>query len=136
MKALPETLEHVKSALVTPALCVPAMDVVLPGFRNMPEVFATAKMVAFIELACIEALAPYLAGDERTLGTALNVTHRAATPVGMRVTARVRLHARHGRRLLFHIECHDEKEPIGAGKHERTLVDLERFRERLEHKRR
>lgn len=130
----PAGLAHAKSVVVAPALCVPAMEAALPGFKDMPEVFATAKMVAFIELTCIEALMPYLAAHERTLGTAMKVTHCAATPVGMRVTARVKLLSMDGRRCLFNVECHDEKELIGAGEHERAVVDLARFLGRLEGK--
>jgi fluoroacetyl-CoA thioesterase len=55
------------------------------------------------------------------------MSHCAATPVGMRVTADVELVAVEGRSLRFRIECHDEKELIGAGTHERVVVDASRF---------
>lgn len=135
LKPPPTGLVHAKSIVVTRALCVPAMEGILPGFGDMPEVFATAKMVALVELTCIEALRPYLAPGERTVGIGVNLSHAAATPAGMRVTARVRLVAVDGRRLWFEVECRDERETIGAGTHERALVDLARFLERAERKR-
>ena len=135
MKPPPPRLAYRKTIVVTPALCVPAMDAELPGFRGMPEVLATAKMIAFIELACIEALAPYLEDGERTVGTAVDITHSAATPAGLRVTAHVRLLTVERRRLRFQVECRDEKERIGAGTHERALIDLARFEDASERKR-
>lgn len=135
MKPPPSGLTYRKTIVVTPALCVPAMDAELPGFRGMPEVLATAKMIAFIELTCIEALAPYLEDGERTVGTAVNITHSAATPAGVRVTAHVQLLAVEGRRLRFQAECRDEQERIGAGTHERALIELARFQDATERKR-
>jgi len=136
MKALPHALDYEKTIVVTPELCVPAMAGVFPGFEGMPEVFATAKMIALIEVACVEALAPYLEPGERSVGTAVNVTHTAATGVGMRVTVRVKLSETNGRRLLFEVECRDEKEAIGVGQHERAIVELDRFLNRIDQKRR
>jgi len=62
------------------------------------------------------------------------VTHNAATPVGMRVTAIARLVGVEGRRLKFEVEARDEKEPIGGGAHERVVVNVERFDERVKKK--
>lgn len=93
----------------------------------MPPVFATAFMVAFVEHTCIEALAPYLDEHEWTVGTHVDISHRAATPVGMQVTAEVELIATEGRCLTFRVECRDEREVIGAGTHERVVVDAPRF---------
>ena len=100
-------------------------------FQAMPSVFATAFMVGFMEWACMEALRPYLEEDECTLGTMINVSHQAATPPGMQVTAQVRLLELDGKRTLWEIEARDEAELIGKGTHERFTVNSEKFSARV-----
>jgi len=100
-------------------------------FQAMPSVFATAFMVGFMEWACMEALRPYLEEDECTLGTMINVSHQAATPPGMQVTAHVRLLELDGKRTLWEIEARDEAELIGKGTHERFTVNKEKFSARV-----
>jgi fluoroacetyl-CoA thioesterase len=63
------------------------------------------------------------------------MSHTAATPVGMRVTATVRLQAIEGRRLRFHVECRDERELIGEGTHERAIIRTASFAGKVEAKR-
>ena len=96
-------------------------------FQAMPEVFATAFMVGFMEWACMEALRPYLEEGECTLGTMINVTHQAATPPGMNVTAHVKCIEVDGKRTLWEIEARDDVEIIGKGTHERFTVNREKF---------
>jgi fluoroacetyl-CoA thioesterase len=105
-------------------------------FQAMPEVFATGFMVGFIEWACMEALAPHLHPGEGTVGTMINVTHEAATPPGMQVTARVRCTAVEGRKTRWEVEARDEVDVIGRGQHERFTIDLEKFTARLAAKQR
>jgi fluoroacetyl-CoA thioesterase len=100
----------------------------------MPPVFATGQMIAFVEWACVHALAPYLAPHQRTVGTRVEMTHTAATPIGMNVTAAVELVSIDGRTLRFKVACRDEKEPIGEGFHERAVIDNDRFMARLARK--
>ena len=93
-------LEYTFSFLVSKEKTVPYVYPESDLFREMPEVFATAFMVGFMEWACMEALRPYLEEGECTLGTMINVTHQAATPPGMTVTAhawRLTANARYGR---------------------------------------
>jgi fluoroacetyl-CoA thioesterase len=120
-------LRHQRSLIVDAGLTVPEVSPAFGGFGGMPSVFATAYLVALVEDTCIATVAPYLEEGERTVGTHVNMSHCAATPVGMRVTADVELVAIEGRSLRFRIECHDEKELIGAGTHERVVVDASRF---------
>jgi fluoroacetyl-CoA thioesterase len=101
----------------------------------MPPVFATANMIALVEWICVAALAPYLAPHQRTVGTRVEISHSAATPVGMQVTADVELVEIDGRRLHFKVRCRDEAEPIGKGFHERIIIDHDRFMARLARKR-
>jgi fluoroacetyl-CoA thioesterase len=123
-------LRHAKILTVDPGLTVPAVSPAF-DFHDMPAVFATAYMVAFIEATCLEAVKPFLSADQRTVGTRVEVSHSAATPVGMAVTAEVELIEVEGRRLRFRVECRDEQDVIGAGFHERFIVDLPKFLARL-----
>jgi fluoroacetyl-CoA thioesterase len=120
-------LEHTFSFRVTREKTVPFVYPESDLFREMPEVFATAFMVGFMEWACMEALRPYLDEGERTLGTMINVTHQAATPPGMEVTARVTCLEVDGKRTVWEIEAFDEAELIGKGTHERFTVNHDRF---------
>jgi len=79
-------LRHTQVITVDEALTVPAVSTTFTGFVDMPAVFATPFMVGFVEWACIEALRPYLAAYQRTAGTHVDMSHTAATPVGMQVT--------------------------------------------------
>lgn len=127
-------LRHAQAITVGRALTVPAVSAEFAGFADMPPVFATAFLVGFVEWTCIEALRPYLAADQRTVGTHVDMSHGAATPVGMQVTAEVELVAVEGRRLRLRVECRDEAEVIGRGFHERAVIDLPRFLARVEAK--
>jgi fluoroacetyl-CoA thioesterase len=120
-------LRHARSVRVGDNLTVPALAGVFGRGDDMPAVLATAYMVAFIEWTCIDALRPYLEEGERTLGVHVDVSHAAATPVGLTVTATVELVEQEGRRLRFKVSCHDGVDVIGAGFHERALVDRDRF---------
>ena len=90
--------------------------------------------VAFVEATCIEALAPYLEADEGTVGTQINMSHVAATPIGMSVTARVELVTMERRQLLFRVVCRDAKDMIGEGLHERFIINRPAFMARTESK--
>jgi fluoroacetyl-CoA thioesterase len=105
-----------------------------PLFRAMPPVFATAYMVGLLEWACIEAMQPHLDPGEQSVGTAIAVTHTAATPPGLTVTVEVELTRVEGRRLTFSVRAHDGIEPIGAGTHERFVIDGERFLRKVREK--
>jgi len=104
-------------------------------FQEMPEVFATGFMVGFLEWACMRAINPYLDWpEEQTVGTHIEVTHVAATPPGFEVTAKVKLIAIDGRRLLFEVEAHDGVELISKGKHERFIINKEKFTSKMKEK--
>ena len=124
-------LEHTFSFVVSKEKTVPCVYPESDLFREMPEVFATAFMVGFIEWACMEALRPYLEEGERTLGTMINVTHQAATPVGMTVTAHVKCLEVEGKRTLWEVEASDDVEIIGKGIHARFTVNNDKFIERV-----
>ena len=127
-------LRHSATLQVTEQLAVPASGRLLGAMAEMPPVFATAQMIAFVEWTCVAALAPSLAPHQRTVGTRVEMTHTAATPIGMQVTAEIELVEIDGRRLRFKVSCHDEPEPIGEGFHERMIIDHDRFMARLARK--
>ena len=129
-------LHQEETLTVTEALTVPAVSQAFVGFADMPPVFATAFLVGFAEWTCIEALRPHLAAGEQTVGVHVDLSHVAATPVRMRVTVAVELIGIDGRRLRFRVECRDEVELIGAGFHDRAIIDALRFRERVSRKQR
>lgn len=128
-------LRHSATLRVTEQLAVPASGRLLGATAEMPPVFATANMIAFVEWTCVAALTPYIAPHQRTVGTRVEMTHSAATPIGMTVTAEIELVEIDGRRLRFKVGCRDEAEPIGEGFHERMIVDHDRFMARLSRKR-
>jgi fluoroacetyl-CoA thioesterase len=127
-------LKRSATIMVGEALAVSASGRLLGETADMPAVFATANMIAFVEWTCVAALAPYLDPHQRTVGTRVAMTHTAATPIGMKVTAEIELVEIDGRRLRFKTSCRDEAEPIGEGFHERMVIDHARFMQRLARK--
>ena len=123
------------SIVVDEALTVPSVSRAFKGFAEMPPVFATAFLVGFVEWTCVEALRPFLSPDQRTVGVHVDLSHSAATPVGMRVFAAVELTAIEGRKLRFKVVCRDEAEVICEGSHDRYIIDEPRFLARLAKKR-
>ena len=128
-------LAHAETILITDRLIVPEMADYFSNFAAMPPVFATAYLVAFVEWTCVRALADHLLDGEATVGTKVDLSHEAATPVGMKATAAIMLIAMEGRMLRFKVECRDARDEIGAGFHERFVIDEARFLSRLEQKR-
>lgn len=118
---------HTHTFTVTEAKTVPFLYPESPDFVAMPKVFATGFMVGFVEWACIEALAPHLDKGEGSLGIHIDIDHRAATPPGMKVTAEVEVVEVDGRRVSFDVAVRDEKETIAEGRHQRFVVDWDRF---------
>lgn len=91
------------------------------------DVFATPAMIMLMEKAACICLADYLENDETTVGTAMNVQHISATPLGMTVSAEALLTEINGREFTFTVTACDEAEKIGEGVHKRFLVYGEKF---------
>jgi len=132
--APPLGLKHSQSITITPDLTVPSVSSRFAGFQDMPPVFATAFLVAFVEDTCVAALKPHLAPGQKSVGTRVNVSHSAATPIGMQAACEVELVEVDGRKLKFKVLCADAKGPIGEGFHERVLIDEARFLAKLAEK--
>ena len=93
-------------------------------------VYATPCMVALMEGAACESIAPFLAEGESSVGTALNLSHSSATPVGMEVRAESIVTAVEGRKVTFEITAFDEAGQIGKATHERVIIKVDRFLEK------
>jgi len=91
------------------------------------EVLATPAMAALMEAAAVNCVKPYLPSNETSVGVHIETSHIAATPPGMGVRAEATLEGVEGRRLFFRVEAYDDREKIGEGRHERVIVDREKF---------
>jgi fluoroacetyl-CoA thioesterase len=91
------------------------------------EVFATPSMIALMENAAFTAAEDSLPEGSTTVGTAIDIKHLAATPMGLRVWAEAVLIGVEGRKLIFSVEAYDEREKIGEGTHTRFIVDRQKF---------
>ena len=98
------------------------------------RVLATPVMINVIEAAALAAVEHLLPAGHQSLGTHLDVRHFAATPIGMHVYAKAELLKIDGRTLYFRVEARDDKELIGDGTHERVVVNVARFDERVQKK--
>ncbi len=103
------------------------------GSGKVP-VLATPVMINLIEAAALDAAERYLPAGHQSLGTHLDIRHIAATPIGMNVRATAEVTAVDGRNISFRVEVHDEKELIGGGTHQRVVVNVARFDERVKKK--
>ncbi len=98
------------------------------------RVLATPVMIQLIESAALAAVEQSLPEEHQSLGTHLDITHIAATPVGMRVRATAEVIRVDGRTIYLKVRAEDERELIGEGTHERVVVNLERFDKRIQGK--
>jgi fluoroacetyl-CoA thioesterase len=92
-----------------------------------PDVYGSARMIGFAEATCAALMAEHLAPGETSVGIAFQLTHEAATPIGMTVRIHVRLVEIDRRRCVFEIEGHDAVDRITRGRHERMIVDRDKF---------
>jgi predicted thioesterase len=98
------------------------------------HVLATPVMINLIEAAALAAIEPQLPKGYQSLGTRLEVRHIAATPVGMKVMATAVVTKVESRTVTFRVEARDEKELIGDGAHERVVVNVAKFDQRVQRK--
>ncbi|HEX6002031.1 MAG TPA: hotdog domain-containing protein [Hyphomicrobiaceae bacterium] len=97
-------------------------------------VLATPVMINLIEAAALAACEHLLPPGHQSLGIHLDVSHTAATPVGLRVAAAAEVVAVEGRTITFRVEARDEREVIGGGTHQRVVVNVARFDQRVQRK--
>jgi len=96
-------------------------------FKQLPPVYSTPDMVRLMETACFLALQPFAEGDEITVGTKIDIEHRAATPLGAKVTAEAVLESINGRFYLMRVRAWDDKQEIGRGTVGRAFVSVGKF---------
>jgi fluoroacetyl-CoA thioesterase len=138
--------------MASPARVSPVLARITPGLTGTSEivvgpehtapfvgsgriaVLATPVMINVIEAAALAAVEHLLPAGHQSLGIQLDVSHVAATPVGLRVTATAEVVGVEGRTITFRVEARDEIETIGGGMHLRVVVSVERFDERVQRK--
>jgi fluoroacetyl-CoA thioesterase len=120
-------IKHSFSYTVPITKTVPHLYEEAPQLAVMPEVFATGFMVGLMEWTCVQLLEPHLDEGEGSLGTLVDVSHKAATPVGFTVTVEAECTEVRGPRARFKITAHDGVDEIGTGTHERFIVGWDRF---------
>ncbi len=101
---------------------------------TLPAVLATPVMIMVMENAALNAIKPYLGAGESALGTRVDVRHLAATPAGRRVTGEATVTNVDGRRIEFAIRATDGAAEIGVGTHERMLIHVAKFSDRMKAK--
>ena len=97
-------------------------------------VYATPCMVALMEGAACEAIAQCLSETQTTVGTALNIEHISATPVGLEIRATAEVTAVEGKVITFAVNAYDEAGEIGRGSHKRVIVNSQKFLEKAYNK--
>ncbi len=131
-ESLKPGIKYQHKFVLPPTKTVPSLYPEAEEFLAMPEVFATGFMVGFLEWACIKAVIPHIDWpEEQTVGTYIDVSHEAATPPGLEVTADVELIEVDGRRLVFKVEAHDGVDLISKGRHERFVINKKKFDEKV-----
>jgi len=101
---------------------------------ELPPVYSTPNMIGMMEAAGYNALEPYCEGDEVSVGTAINVVHRAAATVGMKINTEAVLESFDGRFYTFRVSAHNGIEVIGHGTIARAIVSKAKFEEKQRRK--
>lgn len=117
-----------EEAVVTPEIAISFLGV------DSARVLATPRLISLLEMTSRNLLVGFLPAGQDSVGTHVDVRHLAATPVGMRVTARAEILSVEGRRVTFKVEAFDEVEKVAEGTHQRFVVDIERFAARVQAK--
>ncbi len=128
-------LSAIRPGLIGTADMVVAVEHTAPRVGSgRIAVLATPVMINLIEAAALASVEHLLPAGHQSLGIRLDVRHFAATPVGLRVTATAEVTGLEGRSITFKVEARDEVEPIGEGVHERVVVNVARFDQRVQRK--
>ncbi|HXY02999.1 MAG TPA: thioesterase [Terriglobales bacterium] len=101
---------------------------------ELPPVYSTPDMIRLMEIAAFIALQPYCEADEITVGTAIDIQHRAASGIGARIRAEAVLEAFDGRFYTMRVTARDEKQEIGRGTVSRAVVSMAKFLEKANNK--
>jgi len=102
--------------------------------RELPPVYSTPDMIRLMETAAFQALQPYCEGDEITVGTSINIQHRAASGIGAHIQARATLESFDGRFYVLRVTARDDTQEIGQGTVGRAVVSIGKFVEKMKKK--
>jgi fluoroacetyl-CoA thioesterase len=105
------------------------------GGESLPPVFSTPRVIGLLERTSHNTILPFLAEGQGSVGAVVNIRHLAATPIGFTVRTRAEVLEVEGRRVKFKVEAWDNLEKIAEGEHERFIIDMGRFVDRVEKKR-
>ena len=100
-------------------------------FPELPPVYSTPDMIRLMETAAFHALQPYCEGDEITVGTAINIEHRAASGIGARIRVEAALQSFDGKFYTVRVTAHDDAQEIGRGTVGRAVVSVGKFMARM-----
>lgn len=126
-----ENLNLIAGLRATAEITVSKKDTAVEMSSGSLDVYATPAMVALMEKAALSVVDPYIPAGYSTVGTMINVNHISATPLEMKVKATAELISVEGKKLTFKVEAYDEKSKIGEGMHERFIIEVERFRNKV-----
>jgi len=101
---------------------------------ELPPVYSTPDMIRLMETAAFQALQPYCEGDEITVGTSINIEHRAASGIGARIKAMAELESFDGRFYTLRVSARDDAQEIGRGTVGRAVVSVGKFAEKMKSK--
>jgi fluoroacetyl-CoA thioesterase len=101
---------------------------------ELPPVYSTPDMIRLMEIAAFHVLQPYCKGDEISVGTAINIEHRAASGIGAKVKAEAILESFDGRFYAFRVTAHDDTQEIGRGTVGRAVVSISKFVDKMKAK--
>jgi predicted thioesterase len=103
-------------------------------YSPLPPVYSTPDMIRLMETAAFNALQPYCEGDEISVGTAINVEHRAASGVGAKIVAQAEVQSFDGKFYVLRVSARDDQQEIGRGTVTRAIVSVGRFMKRVQAK--
>jgi fluoroacetyl-CoA thioesterase len=101
---------------------------------ELPPVYSTPRMIGLMEIAAFQALQPHCEGDEISVGTSINIQHRAASGIGAHITAEAVLESFDGRFYTFRVTARDDVQEIGRGTVARAIVSVGKLLEKMKRK--
>ena len=102
--------------------------------RGDYKVFSTPSMTLLVEMAAQRLVTPHLNPNQGQVGVSVNIRHLAPTPIGKKVRAEAELIGIDRRKLMFKVKVFDEVEQVGEAEHERFVIDVDKYIERLKKK--
>ncbi|MBQ9180222.1 MAG: thioesterase family protein [Firmicutes bacterium] len=99
--------------------------------KGLPPVLSTPNLISNMEGTCLDSVMPFLEEGQATVGAKVDITHMAATPVGMKVFFESELLEAEGAKLVFSVTARDEVETVGKGTHVRFIIDQQGFIDNL-----